>query len=220
MVTEKTNMNPQVDLILAEGCGRCKWHGTPQCKVHKWEKELAMLRDILLNTGLQEEVKWGQPCYTDNGRNILILAPFKEYCALNFFNGALIEDSEQLLTQPGEHTQSGRQMRFTDVGQITKNLAHVQSYIFQAIEAERAGVKFVPKANKEIEHPQELLDIFAELPEVEKAFNALTPGKKRAYLMHFTQPKQSATKTSRIQKAIPDILNGKGIGEDYRSKQK
>ena len=213
-------MNPQVDLILAEGCGRCKLHGTPQCKVHKWEKELAMLRGILLESGLHEEVKWGQPCYTDHGRNIVILTPFKEYCSLNFINGALIHDPLGLLTQPGEHTQSGRQMRFTHFDQITEHLAHVQSYIYQAIEAERAGVKFVPKANKEIAPPQELLDIFAELPEVEKAFNALTPGRQRAYLMHFTQPKQSATKTSRIQKAIPDIMNGKGLGEDYRSKQK
>lgn len=213
-------MNPQVDLILAEGCGRCKWHGTPQCKVHKWEKELALLRQLLLDCGLQEEVKWGQPCYTHNGKNVVILAPFKEYCALNFFNGALIDDPDGLLTQPSENTQAGRQMRFTSISQITKNLDLIQQYIFQAIEIEKAGLKVVKQKTTDFPWPEELLEQFAQLPELKVAFEALTPGRQRAYYLHFSQPKQSATRTSRIIKSIPDIMNGKGIGEDYRNKQK
>ena len=213
-------MNVLVDQILEIGCGRCKWGGTPQCKVHTWEKELPALRNILLECGLNEEVKWGMPCYTDNNKNVLILAPFKEYCALSFFNGALIDDSANMLTTPSENTQAGRQMRFTHVGQITSASDIIKQYIFQAIEVERQGLKVVAKKLEEYPIPEELNIVFKNNSALKKAFDQLTPGRQKAYLLHFAQPKQSATRTSRIEKAMLDIFAGKGLNEDYRNKKR
>ena len=213
-------MNVLVDQILEVGCGRCKWGGTPKCKVHTWEKELPALRNILLECGLNEEVKWGMPCYTDNNKNVLILAPFKEYCALSFFNGALIDDSANMLTAPSENTQSGRQMRFTHVDQITTASDIIKQYIFQAIEVERQGLKVVAKKVEEYPIPEELNIVFKNNSALKKAFDQLTPGTQKAYLLHFAQPKQSATRTSRIEKAMPDIFAGKGLNEDYRNKKR
>jgi uncharacterized protein YdeI (YjbR/CyaY-like superfamily) len=213
-------MNVLVDQILEIGCGRCKWGGTPKCKVHTWEKELPALRNILLECGLNEEVKWGMPCYTDNNKNVLILAPFKEYCALSFFNGALIDDSANMLTAPSENTQAGRQMRFTHVDQITSASDIIKQYIFQAIEVERQGLKVVSKKVEEYPIPEELNIVLKNNSALKKAFDQLTPGRQKAYLLHFAQPKQSATRTSRIEKAMPDIFAGKGLNEDYRNKKR
>jgi uncharacterized protein YdeI (YjbR/CyaY-like superfamily) len=213
-------MNVLVDQILEVGCGRCKWGGTPKCKVHTWEKELPALRNILLECGLNEEVKWGMPCYTDNNKNVLILAPFKEYCALSFFNGALIDDSANMLTAPSENTQAGRQMRFTHVDQITSASDIIKQYIFQAIEVERQGLKVVSKKVEEYPIPEELNIVLKNNSALKKAFDQLTPGRQKAYLLHFAQPKQSATRTSRIEKAMPDIFAGKGLNEDYRNKKR
>jgi len=213
-------MNPQVDLILAEGCGRCQWHQTPKCQVHTWKLELPLLREILLSCGLTEEVKWGQPCYTDNGRNIIILAPFKNYAALNFFNGALLPDPHGLLIQPTENTQAGRQLRITDSKFILDNRDLIATYIHLAIEAERSGEKIISKKTEEYPLPDELLIAFKNVNGLEQAFRQLTPGRQRAYLLHFNQPKQSATKTSRIEKSISDIMAGKGFNEDYRNKKR
>jgi uncharacterized protein YdeI (YjbR/CyaY-like superfamily) len=205
---------------LEVGCGRCKWGGTPKCKVHTWEKELPALRSILLECGLNEEVKWGMPCYTENDKNILILSPFKEYCALNFFNGALIDDNANLLTAPSENTQAGRQMRFTHIDQVTNQKDLIKQYIFQAIEVERQGLKVATKKVEEYPIPDELTVVFKSNPDFKSAFYQLTPGRQKAYLLHFAQPKQSATKTSRIEKAMPDIFDGKGLNEDYRNKKR
>lgn len=213
-------MNVLVDQILEMGCGRCKWGGTPKCKVHTWEKELPALRSILLECGLNEEVKWGMPCYTENDKNILILSPFKEYCALNFFNGALIDDNANLLTAPSENTQAGRQMRFTHIDQVTNQKDLIKQYIFQAIEVERQGLKVATKKVEEYPIPDELTVVFKSNPDFKSAFYQLTPGRQKAYLLHFAQPKQSATKTSRIEKAMPDIFDGKGLNEDYRNKKR
>ena len=213
-------MNVLVDQILEVGCGRCKWGGTPKCKVHTWEKELPALRSILLECGLNEEVKWGMPCYTENDKNILILSPFKEYCALNFFNGALIDDNANLLTAPSENTQAGRQMRFTHIDQVTNQKDLIKQYIFQAIEVERQGLKVATKKLEEYPIPNELTVVFRSNPDFKSAFYQLTPGRQKAYLLHFAQPKQSATKTSRIEKAMPDIFDGKGLNEDYRNKKR
>lgn len=213
-------MNVLVDQILEVGCGRCKWGGTPKCKVHTWEKELPALRSILLECGLNEQVKWGMPCYTENDKNILILSPFKEYCALNFFNGALIDDNANLLTAPSENTQAGRQMRFTHIDQVTNQKDLIKQYIFQAIEVERQGLKVATKKVEEYPIPDELTVVFKSNPDFKSAFYQLTPGRQKAYLLHFAQPKQSATKTSRIEKAMPDIFDGKGLNEDYRNKKR
>ncbi len=213
-------MNPNVDLILAEGCGRCQWHQTPKCKVHTWKEILPALREIILSCGLEEEVKWGQPCYTSEGKNILILSPFKNYCALNFFNGALINDKYGILTQPSENTQSSRQMRFTEIETVLKQRDWIAEYIFLAIEAEKSGQKITPKKTEDYPLPDELLVAFKNINGLEQAFRKLTPGRQRAYLLHFNQPKQSATKTSRIEKSISDIMAGKGFNEDYRNKKR
>ncbi len=213
-------MNVLVNQILEVGCGRCKWGGTPKCKVHTWEKELPVLRNIILECGLNEEVKWGMPCYTDNNKNVLILAPFKEYCALSFFNGALIDDSANMLTTPSENTQAGRQMRFTHVNQITSASDIIKQYIFQAIEVERQGLKVATKKVEEYPIPDELIVVFNSNPDFKLAFHQLTPGRQKAYLLHFAQPKQSATRTSRIEKAMLDIFAGKGLNEDYRNKKR
>ena len=160
------------------------------------------------------------PCYTDNNRNVLILSPFKEYCALNFFNGALIDDSANMLTAPSENTQAGRQMRFTHIDQITTAYDIIKQYIFQAIEVERQGLKVTTKKVEEYTIPEELSIVFKNNPDFQKAFHQLTPGRQKAYLLHFAQPKQSATKTSRIEKAMQDIFEGKGLNEDYRNKKR
>jgi uncharacterized protein YdeI (YjbR/CyaY-like superfamily) len=150
----------------------------------------------------------------------LILSPFKEYCALNFFNGALIDDNANLLTAPSENTQAGRQMRFTHIDQVTNQKDLIKQYIFQAIEVERQGLKVATKKVEEYPIPNELTVVFKSNPDFKSAFYQLTPGRQKAYLLHFAQPKQSATKTSRIEKAMPDIFDGKGLNEDYRNKKR
>lgn len=204
-------MNPEVDKYLELGCGRCPLGGTPDCKVHAWPRELAELRRIVLECGLTEERKWGVPCYTFNGANVLIVAAFKGYASLNFFKGALLSDSHGLLVQAGADSQSGRQIRFTQVREVLAKEQELRDYIYEAIEVERAGLKVDFKAKHELVYPEELLAIFPGNPEFETAFEALTPGRKRGYILHFTQPKQSATRTSRIEKCIERILEGKGM---------
>lgn len=204
-------MNPEVDTYLELGCGRCVLGGTPDCKVHKWPRELAELRRIVLECGLTEERKWGVPCYTFQGANVLIVAAFKGYASLSFFKGVLLSDSHGLLAQASEESQSGRQVQFTDVREIMAKEQELRDYIYEAIEVERAGLKVDFKAKHELVYPEELLEVFAGNPDFEAAFEALTPGRKRGYILHFTQPKQSATRTSRIEKCIERILEGKGM---------
>jgi uncharacterized protein YdeI (YjbR/CyaY-like superfamily) len=144
-------MNQQVDHYLANGCGRCKLYETPACKVHNWHKELVLLRSILLQCGLNEEVKWSHPCYTFNGKNLLMLYAFKEYCGITFFNGALLQDNSKILVQQTENVQAGRQMRFNSSQTILENEAIIKAYIFEAIEVEKAGIKIEPKKPKIIQ---------------------------------------------------------------------
>lgn len=202
--------NGKIDQYLVEGCMRCSLGGTPQCKVHKWEKELIKLRSILLECGLTEELKWSQPCYTFQGKNILILSAFKEYCALNFFKGSLIKDKSKLLTKAGENSQAARQMRFTSISYINKIESEIKAYLYEAIEIEKLGLKVETKKNPE-PIPEELKVKFIEMPYFKKAFETLTLGRQRGYIIHFSQPKQSKTRTSRIEKYIPKILDGKGF---------
>lgn len=204
-------MNPEVDTYLELGCGRCPLGGTPECKVHAWPRELNELRRIVLDCGLTEERKWGVPCYTFQGANVLIVAAFKGHAALSFFKGALLSDSHGLLEMPGADSQSGRWIKCTDYREILAKEGVLRSYIYEAIEVERAGLKVDFKAKHELVYPQELLEIFAANPEFAAAFEALTPGRKRGYILHFTQPKQSATRTSRIEKCMDRIMEGKGM---------
>ncbi|MBK6567196.1 MAG: YdeI/OmpD-associated family protein [Saprospiraceae bacterium] len=210
-------MNPKVDLFLAEGCGRCEYHATPMCKVHLWPQELILLRQLVLDCGLDEEVKWGVPCYTFNGKNIVNIGAFKSFAALSFFKGSLIEDVHNILLKPGENSQSGRLIKFTDPRQIIEQEDILKEYIFQAIEVEKLGLKVEFKKNPE-PVPDELHLIFEEFPEVQEAFYDLTPGRQRGYIIHFSQPKQSITRTERIKKCIPKILNGEGFHDEYKKR--
>ena len=187
-------MNPKVDFYFA--------------KAEKWEKEVAQLRTIVLDCGLTEELKWGCPCYTLQGTNIVLIHTFKEYCALLFFKGALLNDAGGILVQQTENVQAARQIRFTGVKDIVAST--LKAYIYEAVEVEKAGLKVDFKPNEAPEEFQAKLDANTAL---NKAFNALTPGRQRAYNLHFAAPKQSKTRESRIEKCIPQILKGKGLNE-------
>ena len=199
-----------IDQYLTEGCGRCKLFQTPNCKVHLWSEELLLLRSIILQTGLTEELKWSMPCYTLNGKNILMLAAFKDYCSLSFFKGSLLKDELSLLISPGENSNAIRQFRFNDAKQIIKIKKTILQFINEAIAIEESGAKIIPaKSKKEI--IPELQDAFSHNSKLEIAFYKLTPGRQRGYLIYFSDAKQSATRTSRIQKYTPKILAGKGF---------
>lgn len=179
----------------------------------KWQNEIAFLRTIVLDCNLNEELKWGVPCYTYQGKNILLVSTFKNYCSINFFKGSLLSDYENILEKPGENSYQGRLIKFTQVAEIAKLEATLKAYIFEAIEIEKAGIKFDNKAKSEIEFPTELQNIFEENQQLKEAFNNLTPGRQRGYLLHFSQAKQPKTIITRIEKYIPRILLGKGIND-------
>jgi hypothetical protein len=181
-------------------------------RISAWQDELNLLRKILLECGLTEEIKWGVPCYVFESSNIILLQNFKAYCAIGFFKGALLKDAKGLLKKPGENTQGGRVFPFTNTKDIVKQKAIIKAYIFEAIEIEKAGIKVVPTLTP-IELPEELAKQFKKNAAFKKAFYQLTPGRQRAYLIHFTGAKQSATRTSRIEKFIPQILCGKGFND-------
>lgn len=203
-------MNPKVDQYLLEGCGRCSLGGTPDCKVHSWQDELKHLRRIVLDCGLTEELKWKVPCYTYQGQNVLMVSAFKDYACISFFKGSLLKDTQAVLEKPGENSQAVRLWKFTDATRIVKMEATIRTYIFEAIEIEKAGLKVKFKNSPE---PilEELLVKFKLNPELKKAFEALTPGRQRGYILYFSGAKQSATRTARIEKHSEAILIGKGL---------
>lgn len=206
-------MNPKVDTYLAVGCGRCPLMNTPECKVHNWTEELETLREIVLDFGLTEELKWGVPCYTFEGNNIAIVSAFKEYCAISFFKGVLLKDVNGILSKQGENSQSGRLVKFTDVPQIIEKESILKEYIREAVEIEKAGLKVEFKDVSEYEIPDELQNKLNQNEAFKNAFNALTPGRQKGYILHFSQPKQSKTRESRIEKSMPRIFLGKGLNE-------
>jgi uncharacterized protein YdeI (YjbR/CyaY-like superfamily) len=180
-------------------------------KAGKWQKEFDELRMIILDCGLTEELKWGQPCYTTDGRNIVLIHGFKEYCALLFFKGALLQDAKGILIQQTENVQAARQVRFTNVREIVKQAPTLKAYVYQAIEVERAGLKVKLKKTSEFKMPGEFKNKLDENPALKKAFELLTPGRQRAYIFYFSQPKQAKTRQSRIEKCMQQILKGKGL---------
>tara|TARA_R110002050_G_scaffold162224_1_gene292096 strand:+ start:205 stop:825 length:621 start_codon:yes stop_codon:yes gene_type:complete len=204
-------MNPQIDTYLADGCGRCPLGGTPQCKVNDWREELKQLRLIILESGLVEELKWGVPCYTFEKSNILVMAAFKDYCSVSFFKGVLIEDDKSVLVKPGENSQSARLIRFTSVQQVLDLELTLKDYINKAIIVEKAGLKVSFKDPSEQDITEEFQQKLDELPALKAAFEGLTPGRQRGYLLHFSGAKQSKTRASRIETYIPKILEGKGF---------
>jgi uncharacterized protein YdeI (YjbR/CyaY-like superfamily) len=177
-----------------------------------WRGEIEKLRSILLECGLDEDLKWGKPCFAFEGKNVAIIQPFKEHCSLMFFKGALFEDSHGLLRSQGENTQSALRLEFTDEAQVKK--AVLKSYVKQAIAVEKAGLSVDFKAKRELELPDELTQILKKDGKLAKAFNALTPGRQRGYVLHFTGAKQSQTRTARIEKCKPKILAGLGFHDD------
>ncbi len=201
-------MNPKVDWFFD--------------KATKWQKEYEKLRTLILDCGLTEELKWGCPCYTcptgptgrafDN-RNIVLIHGFKEYCALLFFKGALLSDANGILIQQTENVQSARQIRFTSVQQIVKMERIVKAYIYEAIEVERAGLQVKLKKTRDFKIPEEFQNKLDKLPTLKAAFDKLTPGRQRAYIFHFSQPKQSKTRAARVEKYLKQILNGKGLDD-------
>ena len=189
-------MNPKVDRFLQ--------------RIDKWQEESGKLRAILLDCPLSEELKWGQPCYTLQGKNIVLIGGFKEYCTLLFFKGALLNDPQGTLVAPGQ-TQAGRQIRFTSLGQIVAMESILKTYIHEAIEVERAGLKVKLKEHSEFSLPEELQMKLDEIPALKAAFQALTPGRQRAYMLHISAAKQPRTRESRVEKCMPQILAGKGL---------
>jgi len=211
-------MNPKIDTYLEKGCGRCSLVGTPQCKVHRWSTELILLRKLVLECGLKEELKWSMPCYTHQNKNILMIAAFKNYCSLSFFKGALLQDSNELLVKPGDNSQAIRQFRFTSSKEIHQIQEDIKRYVFESIEIEEAGLKIEFKKETET-FPEELLQKFKQDSKLKSAFVKLTPGRQRGYLLHFNQAKQSMTRIVRIEKNTPLILSGKGLNEKGISKK-
>ena len=176
----------------------------------KWRGEMQALRRIALDCGLEEELKWGKPCFTFAGGNVAILQGFKERCALMFFQGALLDDPDGLLERPGANSHIARRMTFSSVGEVVENEDRIRGFLAAAIEAEKAGLK-VEVASRPEPLPAELEEMFGEVAGLEKAFAALTPGRRRAYVLHFSGAKQSKTRRSRIEKCVPRILEGKGL---------
>ena len=182
-------------------------------KADKWKKELKQLRTIALDCGLVEELKWGVPCYTFEKSNIVLIHTFKEYCALLFFKGALLHDTNGILVQQTKNVQSARQIRFVDVSEVIELKSILKAYIYEAIEVEKAGLKVALKKTNEYELPLELKERFKKSPALKIAFNALTPGRQRAYVLYFSAAKQSKTRESRIEKSVYYIMNGKGLND-------
>jgi uncharacterized protein YdeI (YjbR/CyaY-like superfamily) len=177
----------------------------------KWPAELKKLRTIVLSSGLTEELKWRSPCYVHEKSNIVILGEFKEYCALSFFKGALLKDPKKILAKPGDNTQSGRLLRFTSVKEITALEPTIKAYLEEAIVVEESGAKINYKPVAEYEIPEELQNKFDDDSKFESAFDKLTPGRQKAYLLHFAGAKQSKTRTTRIESCTPRILKGQGL---------
>ncbi|MEO9031738.1 MAG: DUF1801 domain-containing protein [Ginsengibacter sp.] len=192
-------MNPKVDFYFI--------------KAKKWRKELEQLRMILLDCGLTEELKWGCPCYSFEKSNIILIHVFKEYCAVLFFKGALLNDANGILIQQTKNVQAARQVRFTNVQEIIEKKFILKAYIFEAIEVEKAGLKVELKKTTEFNMPEEFQNKLKDSIALNKAFNLLTPGRQRAYLLYFSAPKQSKTRQSRIDKSIPQIVKGKGLND-------
>jgi uncharacterized protein YdeI (YjbR/CyaY-like superfamily) len=192
-----SDQNPKVDAFVS--------------RAKAWRGEIEKIRSILLDCGLDEDLKWGKPCFMFEGKNVAIIQPFKEMCSLMFFKGALFEDRHGLLRSQGENTQSALRLEFTSEAQVKKTV--LKSYVSQAIAVEKAGLSVDFKAKRELELPEELTQVLKKDRKLAKAFHALTPGRQRGYAMHFKAAKQSQTRSARIEKCIPKILAGMGFNE-------
>ncbi|MBL0019129.1 MAG: YdeI/OmpD-associated family protein [Bacteroidetes bacterium] len=186
-------------------------------KAVRWQQEVKRLRVLALETGLAEELKWGHPCYVLGKANVFLIHDFKDYCALLFHKGSLLQDSAGLLVQQTENVQAARQLRFTNLQEIHAQEAMIKAYMHEAIAVEKAGLKVELKKTTEFNMPEEFQSALEANSELKTAFEALTPGRQRGYLLHFSSPKQSATRASRVAKSIPKILSGKGLDDESKS---
>lgn len=200
-----------VDDFLLEGCGRCAKGGTPDCKVHLWTQELLFLRKLCLESGLTETIKWGMPVYTHKNKNAIILGALKEFSTIGFFKGILLQDPENILQVSGENTQESRLIRFTSIKDIFIIEDWIRVFIQDAIAIEEQGIKPPKRENKDLVLPEELQVVLNQNPEVASAFHALTPGRQRSWVIFISGAKQSPTRETRVLKAVPKILEGKGM---------
>lgn len=191
--------NPKVDAYLRRN--------------ERWQAEMIALRDLLLDCPLVEDLKWGVPCYTLDSKNVVLIHAFKDYCALHFHKGALMKDPDGVLIQQTENVQSARQIRFTGLDEIRRMENLIKSYVHEAIEVEKAGLKVAHKTVAEFAVPEELRAAFEKEPALKSAFEALTPGRQRAYLLHFSSAKQAVTRENRIEKCRSKIMEGKGLND-------
>jgi uncharacterized protein YdeI (YjbR/CyaY-like superfamily) len=195
----RSKTNPKVDWYFNEAT--------------QWKEESKKLRSIILDCGLDEELKWGKPCYSFEGANVVLIHGFKQYCALLFMKGVLLKDPKKILVQQTENVQSARQIRFTNAGEIAKLEPAIKAYVKEAIEVEKSGAEVTLKKTSEFKMPEEFQNKFKQMPALKKAFEALTPGRQRGYLLYFSAAKQSATREARVEKCTPQILKGKGLDD-------
>jgi uncharacterized protein YdeI (YjbR/CyaY-like superfamily) len=195
----KSKTNPKVD-----------WYFT---KAEHWKEESQKLRAIILDCGLDEDLKWGKPCYSFEGANVVLIHGFKQYCAILFMKGALLKDPKKILVQQTENVQSARQIRFTNVNEIAELERVIRAYVKEAAEVEKSGVEVTLKKTSEFKMPEEFQNKLKQMPALKKAFQALTPGRQRGYLLYFGAAKQSATREARVEKCMPQILKGKGLDD-------
>jgi uncharacterized protein YdeI (YjbR/CyaY-like superfamily) len=211
-------MTKNIDVFLADGCGRCSKFGTDDCSVRRFQPEIQLLRQIALEVFSEESVKWGSPCYSYQNKNVVILHSFKDNCGFSFFKGSLLSDPENILIQQTENMHASRLLRYTKLDQIVAQQDLIRAYLFEALEIEKAGLKVAPKPTQELIFPEELQEAFSNDPSFEAAFLTLTPGRQKNYVRHFAEAKQAATKIARIEKYKPFIFKGIGMDEAWKLK--
>ena len=195
-----------------DGCGRCSLHGTEKCKVRTWADPLVLLREIMLQSGLEEEAKWGQPTYTLKGKNVAMIYSFKDSCGISFFKGVLLQDDAKILVPAGSNSNVARHLKITSAAQVSELEPHIHAYIAEAIELEKSGAK-VPKPTEREPMPETLANWLENDPQLQTAWDLLTPGRQRSYILHVGSAKQEQTQLNRIEKCIPKIYAGKGFNE-------
>ncbi|MTB52245.1 YdeI family protein [Lewinella sp. W8] len=210
---------PTVEDFLSKGCMRCPYGDTPDCKVHQWTTAIRSLRTIILESPLEEEIKWGVPCYTHEGKNIVMISALRDNCVLSFLKGALLNDPYGLLEKPGANSRVARVIRFRSDEAVSAAAPAIRDYLAQAIQVEREGRKVPPSGTPE-KQPEELVRILEEDPPLRMAFEALTPGRQRGYIIYFSAPKKSETRISRIERSKEKILEGIGLHDKYSGKRK
>ena len=201
-----------VDAYLQDGCGRCDHYRMPTCKVHRWTTSLEDLRRMVLATGLIEEMKWGSPCYTQGGKNVVMLGAFKESCVLTFFGGVELVDDEGMLEAPGPNSRSARLIRFRSIEDVTTRRLSIQRILDQAIALDRTGSQG-PNETTPLDVPVELERRMVADPDLQRAFDALTPGRQRSHILHISGAKQAETRERRVERSLPAILSGRGFNE-------